>query len=119
LELHVRILPNDLKARYLAIEAPIDLIVTVQARGNEVDSCCKRWRIFWDGQWEDGELEMRKHFSVTLVEGNMNLGGAARPLGSQVPQRLRIEEMRTLTSSSSPQSASVTFGSKGPNDGDH
>jgi hypothetical protein len=49
-------------------EMPVDLAVTVQARGNEVDSEVQRWRIFWDGGWEDGDLEMRKHLSVTRLK---------------------------------------------------
>jgi hypothetical protein len=65
-----KIIPNDLVVCYRiegehAITLPIDLAVTVQARGNEVDSEVQRWRIYWDGQWEDGDIEMRKHFHVT------------------------------------------------------
>jgi hypothetical protein len=66
LTLHVKVMPNDLKWRYeVGHDVPIDIVVTVQARGNEVDSDVARWRIFWDGKWEDGDLEMRKHFHVT------------------------------------------------------
>jgi hypothetical protein len=66
LELHVKLQPNDLKVRYLVgQDMPVDFVLTVQARGNEVDSEVQRWRIVWDGRWEDGGVEMRKHLSVT------------------------------------------------------
>ena len=59
--------PIDLGDRYRAEDAPFDLVVTVQARGNEVDSEIRRWQIVWDCKWEDGEVEMLKHFSVAEV----------------------------------------------------
>jgi hypothetical protein len=60
LALHVKLVPNDLKVRYeLGEDMPVDIIVTVQARGNEVDSEERRWRIYWDGQWEYGDVEMQ------------------------------------------------------------
>jgi len=66
LDLHVKVMPNHLKWRYeVGEDTPVDIIVTVQARGNEVDSEVSRWRIFWDGQWEDGDVEMRRHLHVT------------------------------------------------------
>ncbi|WP_116809998.1 hypothetical protein [Steroidobacter cummioxidans] len=66
LTLHVKIRPNDLQWRYAVDETmPVDLIVTVQARGNEADSDERKLRVFWDGHWEDGDLEMRRHFHVT------------------------------------------------------
>jgi len=65
-----KIIPHNLEVECRiegekATTLPIDLAVTVQARGNEVDSDVQRWRIYWDGKWEDGEVEMRKHFHVT------------------------------------------------------
>jgi hypothetical protein len=68
LELHVKVQPNDLKVRHLVgQDMPVDIVLTVQARGNEVDSEVQCWRVFWDGQWEDGGVEMRKHLSVTRI----------------------------------------------------
>lgn len=62
----MKVFPFDLQWRYRVPEdMPVDLAVTVQARGNEADSEVRRWRVFWDGEWEDGDLEMRKHLSVT------------------------------------------------------
>jgi hypothetical protein len=49
-------------------DMPVDIVVTVQAKGNEVDSETQRWRVFWDGDWEDGDLEMRKHLLVTRLD---------------------------------------------------
>ena len=66
LDLHIRVTPNDLQWRYdIDEDMPVDIIVAVQARGNEVDSPIHRWRIFWDGKWEDGDLEMQRHFHIT------------------------------------------------------
>ncbi len=66
LDISMKVMPLDLQWRYRVSEdMPVDLIVTVQARGNEADSEVHRLRVFWDGEWKDGDLEMRKHFSVT------------------------------------------------------
>jgi len=70
-----KVQPFNLTVRYrLKAEAgeeaatfPVDLAVTVQARGNEVDSEISRWRIYWDGHWVDGAVEMQKHFHVTRL----------------------------------------------------
>ncbi len=67
--------PINLKWRYrilsegkeTATTLPVDLVVTVQARGNEVDSEEQRYRIYWNGEWKDGEKEMRQHFHVTRL----------------------------------------------------
>lgn len=68
LDLHIKVFPNDLKWRYeIGGDTPVDIIVTVQARGNEVDSEEYRLRIFWDGEWQDGDVEMRQHFHVTMI----------------------------------------------------
>jgi hypothetical protein len=113
LELHVRIVPNDLETRYAAGEAPIDLAVTVQARGNEVDSDAKRWRIVWDGKWEDGELEMRKHFSVATLEENENPAVAVVSSGDRSAHEISIKD-RPYVSSSTPQHVSTTFTNERP-----
>jgi hypothetical protein len=63
LQLHVKVCPIDLTIIYrVGDEMPVDIALTVQARGNEVDSEIQRWRAFWDGEWADGDHEMRKHF---------------------------------------------------------
>jgi len=58
LELHPLIVPNNLPARR---REKTDLVVSVQARSNEGESDIRRFRISWDGQWEDGESEMIHH----------------------------------------------------------
>jgi hypothetical protein len=66
LDISMKVIPFDLQWRYRVPEdMPVDIAMTVQARGNEADSEIQRWRVFWDGKWEDGDLEMRKHLSVT------------------------------------------------------
>jgi hypothetical protein len=69
LDFHLRFSPNDFPTHFKADEAPVDVRVTVQACGDEVDSDEITFHVFWDGKWESGELEMRKHFYVKVVEG--------------------------------------------------
>ena len=40
--------------------------VTVQARSNEADSRPRRFRVTWDGQWQDGQCEIERHLVVAL-----------------------------------------------------
>jgi hypothetical protein len=40
------------------------MVVSLQARSNEADSKIYRFRIAWDGKWEDGDSEMLRHFIV-------------------------------------------------------
>ena len=61
LELHPLIVPNNLPARR---REKTDIVVSVQARSNEGESNIRRFRISWDGQWEDGESEMIHHLVV-------------------------------------------------------
>jgi hypothetical protein len=58
---------SDAPRFFLRDGAPFDFRVTVQARGNEVDSEPQKYRVFWDGNWNAGETEMLKHFHVTPV----------------------------------------------------
>ena len=43
---------------------PDEMIVTLQARGDEVDSNILRVKIKSDGEWSDDAEEMKKHFEV-------------------------------------------------------
>jgi hypothetical protein len=58
-ELHPLILPANLTAQY---RQDAHVTVTVQATSSEADSNICRIRISWDGQWQDGEVEMAQHF---------------------------------------------------------
>jgi hypothetical protein len=42
-----------------------DFWVTVQVRSIEVDSRPRRFKVAWDGQWQDGATEIAKHLVVT------------------------------------------------------
>lgn len=44
-----------------------DLTLTFQARANEGDSPPLRVRVVWDGQWEDGAQEMRRHLAIETL----------------------------------------------------
>jgi len=61
LELHPLIVPNNLTARR---NKKTDMVVSLQARSNEGESPIRRFRISWDGQWEDGESEMTRHLVI-------------------------------------------------------
>ena len=66
MSLHPTIHPKNLTETYAANrDPPFDLALTVQARGEEVDSKVCRWRVFWDGKWKDGDAEMLGHFHVS------------------------------------------------------
>ena len=53
--------PNNLNTLWTA---PCAFIVHVQARSNEVDSNVVRFKVTWDGQWDDHAVTMRKHLQL-------------------------------------------------------
>jgi len=53
--------PNSLITKYIGKTV---LVLTLQAKGNEGESHIARLEISWDGLWEDGEIEMIRHFIV-------------------------------------------------------
>ena len=61
LQLHPLIIPNNLKATYNT-ETVIRLIF--QAKCNEGVSEMVKIQIAWDGKWNDGDIEMKKHFII-------------------------------------------------------
>lgn len=42
-------------------------VLSLQARANETDSAILRIQISWDGNWEDGDLEMKNHLKVKVI----------------------------------------------------
>ena len=40
------------------------IVVSLQAKGIQADSPICRIKIAWDGKWEDGEIEMKRHLRV-------------------------------------------------------
>jgi hypothetical protein len=44
-----------------------NLIVSLQTRSDKADSSICRIRVSWDGQWEDGDKEMKQHLAVTQL----------------------------------------------------
>lgn len=61
LRLHPLIAPFNLD---LERTGPSQLALTLQARGDEVDSPALRIRVAWDGNWNAGAKEMRRHLAV-------------------------------------------------------
>jgi hypothetical protein len=58
-ELRPLIAPYDLQTRY---DEPSHLVLTLEARGTEGNSLPLRVKIAWDGEWHDGDVEMKRHF---------------------------------------------------------
>lgn len=63
IELHPLITPNNL-TDLIKRREKVDMILTIQAQSAEADSAQSRIQISWDGQWEDGEVEMAKHLKI-------------------------------------------------------
>jgi hypothetical protein len=55
------ILPNNLNAHW---NGQFRLVASLQARSNQVDSEVVRIEISWNGSWEDGDVEMRRHLVI-------------------------------------------------------
>ena len=64
LSLHLLLTPNNLQA---IRQNTSNLVLTVQARGNEGDSPLFRVKIAWDGKWDLGAAEMRKHMVIEMA----------------------------------------------------
>jgi hypothetical protein len=56
--------PNNFPRRY---DTATRLWVTLKARADEADSAERRFGIFWDGQWDEGESEMAQLLKVTQL----------------------------------------------------
>lgn len=65
LRLHPLIVPFNLTVERLAA---CSFVVTVQARGSEVDSTPLRVRVSWDGTWEPGTVEMLHHLTIERLD---------------------------------------------------
>lgn len=63
LKIHPLVVPTNLNA--CRREKTI-LFVSLQARSNQADSPIIRVQISWDGSWEDGNQEMKRHLTVTV-----------------------------------------------------
>ncbi len=63
--LHPVIAPNNLPTTYAR---KVDLIVSLQARSNEASSQMLSLRVSWDGEWNDGEVEMARHLLVGPID---------------------------------------------------
>jgi hypothetical protein len=64
LELLPAFRPNNLRTLWTA---PCVFIAHVQARSNEVDSEIVRFKVTWDGQWDEDPDAMRKHLQIEQV----------------------------------------------------
>lgn len=59
------ITPFSLKARW---DSQCKVVAWLQAKSNLTDSPIIRVQISWDGSWEDGENEMKRHLEVKVLE---------------------------------------------------
>jgi hypothetical protein len=67
IQLHPLIVPNNFPAQKLNATT---LVVSLQAKGNEGESPIARFKISWDGKWEDGDIEMTGHLVVKDITEN-------------------------------------------------
>ena len=65
-ELHPLIVPYNL-APFVIKRTATDMVVSLEVRSTEVTSGIARFRISWDGQWEDGDTEMTHHLVVNQL----------------------------------------------------
>lgn len=65
--LHPAVMPLGFKGRY---RDTANLRLLLQAQSIEVNSDPVLVQIDWDGEWEDGEVEMGKHMVVRVVSGS-------------------------------------------------
>ena len=65
--LHPQVMPQPFQDQY---RAPANVRLLLQARSIERDSDLILIEISWDGEWEDGEVEMGKHMVVRVVSGS-------------------------------------------------
>jgi hypothetical protein len=63
LQLHPLITPNNLD---VVRKVATTFVITIQARGAEADSAPLRLKINWDGLWNDGTQEMRRHLTIAM-----------------------------------------------------
>lgn len=61
IEIRPLIYPNNFVGRR---KEPTNMVLTVQARSHEGESEVSKFKIAWDGKWEDGDLEMANHLIV-------------------------------------------------------
>jgi len=64
LVLHPLVVPFNMKTRW---EKSCTVITSFQARSSQADSDNIRVQIAWDGHWEDGEAEMKRHLVVKML----------------------------------------------------
>jgi hypothetical protein len=55
--------PNNLKVHW---QGPCKFMTRLQARSTEKDSDELYIQVAWDGKWEDGDIEMKKHLTVEI-----------------------------------------------------
>jgi hypothetical protein len=58
LDIYPLVKPNNLESQR---RGAVIMVVSLQARSNEADSRIHRFKISWDGKWEDGDAEMSQH----------------------------------------------------------
>lgn len=66
--LHPLIEPINFQLQYTNA---VSLILSLQAKANEGESDISRFKIAWDGKWEDGDNEMAQHLIVKDITGQI------------------------------------------------
>jgi hypothetical protein len=66
LQLHPVILPANL-GELAKRRTAADITISLKVTSSEADSPISRFRVSWDGKWNDGEIEMAQHLILTSV----------------------------------------------------
>ena len=45
------------------------VVASFRVKSSQCESALIRVQMFWDGKWDEGNAEMRMHFSPTIVPG--------------------------------------------------
>ncbi|MBN1290414.1 MAG: hypothetical protein JXB48_01120 [Candidatus Latescibacteria bacterium] len=64
IQLHPIIIPNNFPMKK---SIATTLVVSLQAKSNEGESAIVRFKIAWDGKWDDGDVEMSHHLVIKEV----------------------------------------------------
>jgi hypothetical protein len=65
LQLHLLVRPFNLEVER---RAATTLVLSLQAQANEGDSPVLRLKIAWNGKWDDGAQEMRRHLTIEPLD---------------------------------------------------
>lgn len=51
--------------------APVNMVISLQVRANEVQSPIAKFSIIWNGKWDDGDFNMAQHMVVKKITSDI------------------------------------------------